>query len=103
MDSTAAARTIDGLAFALSVSLAVLVGLSLSDREADRYIFCVYYVLGACGMIAALRYWSALERWTIKLDGYGAIVPAALWVITFGMTLASVALRLPRIEFGPPR
>lgn len=101
--ASATARTIDGLAFTLGVSLVALVGLSLSDREADRYIFCVYYVLGACGMVAALRFWPALGRWAKNLDRYGAVVPAALWVITFGMTLASVALRLPRIVIGPPR
>ena len=101
--ATATARTIDGLAFTMVVSLVVLVGLSLSDRDADRYIFSVYYVLGACGMVAALRAWPTLGQWTRNLDRYGAIVPAALWVITFGMTLASVALRLPRIVIGPPR
>jgi hypothetical protein len=95
-------QTVDALAFTFSVSLIVLVGLSLSDREADRYIFCVYYILGACGMVAALRCWPALLRWARRLDRYGAITPAALWVITFGMTLASVALRLPRIVIGPP-
>jgi len=95
----AEARAREGLVFALGVSLVYLVLFSLSDRKADRYIFPAYWLVGACGLVAAMRAWPALMRVADALDRRHAVVPPALWLLTFGLSLAFATLRLPRPKF----
>ncbi len=91
-----------GLGAAAAAAVGVGVGYErlyrLSDRKADRYI-PAYYLVGACGLIAAIRGWPALRRVVETLDGYHPVLPAAVWLLTFGLSRAGGALHLPRLKF----
>jgi len=77
------------------------VGLfSLSDRRADRYIFPVYYAVGAAGSLAALRVWPHFHRLAATLDR--PWVPAAVWSVTFLLHLFAGRLGLPTIKVWAP-
>ena len=73
---------------------------SLSDRRADRYIFPVYYAVGAAGGVAALRASTRLRRLAVALDR--PWVPAAVWVVTFAAHLFAGRLGLPTVKIAGP-
>jgi 4-amino-4-deoxy-L-arabinose transferase-like glycosyltransferase len=86
--------------FALA-TVVLYVGLfSLSDRRADRYIFPVYYVVGAAGGVAALRLAPRLRRLAGTLDR--PWVPAAVWAVTFVAHLFAGRLGLPTVKVWAP-
>ena len=85
-----------GALFAVAI-VALYVGLfSLSDRRADRYIFPVYYAVGAAGGVAALRAVPRLARLADALDR--PWVPAAVWFVTFVAHLFAGRLGLPTVK-----
>ncbi len=92
------ART--GALFAAAVAVLYVGLFSLSDRRADRYIFPVYYAVGAAGAVAALRVWPRLRRLAEKLDR--PWVPAAVWSVTFLLHLFAGRLGVPTIKFWAP-
>ena len=71
---------------------------SLSDRRADRYIFPVYYVVGAAGGVAALRASTRLRGLAGTLDR--PWVPAAVWAVTFAAHLFAGRLGLPTVKIA---
>ena len=75
---------------------------SLSDRRADRYIFPVYSVVGACGAIVALRLFAPLRRLAERLDRRPAVVQASLFLLLFALHIAGGLLRLPTVKLWPP-
>ena len=92
-----------GLGFVLALT-GLYVGLfSLSDRRADRYIFPVYYAVGAAGTVAALRAWPRFRGVAERLDRWRAVGPAALFLLLFALHVAGGRLlRLPTIKLWPP-
>ena len=80
------------------VSTAVVyVGLfSLSDRRADRYLFPVYYAVGAGGGVAALRASTTLARVAGALDR--PWVPATVWAVAFAAHVLAGRLGLPTVK-----
>ena len=85
-----------GAWFALVSSLVLTVGFSLSERKADRYLFPVYFILGAAGAIAAVRRFVWMRRLVERLDR--PWVPAAFYVVLFLAALLTAGL-LPTITF----
>ncbi len=88
---------------ALFAAVAVLlyVGLfSLSDRRADRYIFPVYYAVGAAGAVAALRSLPRLRRFAERLDR--PWVPAVAWFLLFVLHAFAGRVGVPTVKFWPP-
>jgi hypothetical protein len=84
-----------------AATLVLYVGLfSLSDRRADRYIFPVYYVVGAAGGVAALRASTRLRGLAGTLDR--PWVPAAVWAVTFAAHLFAGRLGLPTVKIVGP-
>lgn len=82
-------------------TLVLYVGLfSLSDRRADRYIFPLYYAVGAAGGVAALRGSARLRRFAGTLDR--PWVPAAVWAVSFGAHLFAGRLGLPTVKLWAP-
>jgi hypothetical protein len=81
--------------------VALYVGVfSLSERRADRYIFPVYYAVGAAGGVAALRLSPSLRRLAERLDrGW---VPAAVWLAAFTAHLFAGRLGLPTLKVWAP-
>src|SRR5262249_12278603 len=51
----------EGLRFAQLFTVLAVLAFSLSDRRADRYLFPVYYALGAAGAVIALRMFRGLR------------------------------------------
>jgi 4-amino-4-deoxy-L-arabinose transferase-like glycosyltransferase len=91
--SLASDRTGAGLTFTVSLSLVYLGLFSVADRAADRYIFPVYYLVGACGLVAAVRTWPRLRGMIEAADRYHPVLPAALWLALFALALPSGQLR----------
>jgi hypothetical protein len=86
--------------FVVGATVLYLVAFGLADRRADRYIFPLYYLVGAAGAVTALRRWSGLARVAGQLDR--PWVPAALWCATlFAQPLAGLA-GLPIVKIGAP-
>ncbi len=82
-------------------TIALYVGLfSLSDRRADRYIFPVYYAVGALGAVAALRTFPRLRRLAERLDR--PWVPAVVFAAAFLFHLLAGRLGVPTIKFWAP-
>ena len=99
-DTPSARGALAGGLFAVA-TVALYVGLfSLSERRADRYIFPVYYAVGAAGGVAALRASSRLRRLAGTLDR--PWVPAAVWAVTFAAHLFAGRLGLPTIKLWAP-
>lgn len=90
---------LSGLLFTLALT-AVYVGLfSLSDRRADRYIFPVYYAVGACGAVAALRSRPRWRRLAERAEALHPLLPAGVWALTFALHVAAGRLlHLPTIK-----
>ena len=91
-----------GAVFVLLLTACYLAVFSLSDRRADRYIFPVYYAVGAAGAVAALGAWPRLHALAVRLDRGHAWVPAAVWVFTFGLHLLGGGLGLPTVKMWAP-
>jgi hypothetical protein len=83
------------------LTVALYVGVfSLSDRRADRYLFPVYYAVGAAGAVAALRASPRLRRLAGHFDR--PWVPAAVFVVGFLLHLAGGRLGIPTIKVWAP-
>ncbi len=85
-----------GAWFAAVSSLALTAGFSLAGRKADRYLFPVYFILGAAGAIHAIRRFGWLRRIVDRLDR--PWVPAVLYVVLFLAALLTAGL-LPTLTF----
>jgi hypothetical protein len=89
-----------GVLFAVATAVLYVGLFSLSDRRADRYIFPVYYAVGAAGGVAALRAVPRLARLADALDQ--PWVPGAVWFVTFVAHLFAGRLGLPTVKVWAP-
>jgi 4-amino-4-deoxy-L-arabinose transferase-like glycosyltransferase len=89
-----------GALFTLAVVGLYVLLFSLSDRRADRYIFPVYYAVGAAGGVAALRLVPALRRLAGRLDR--PWLPAAVWAAAFAAHQFAGRLGLPTVKLWAP-
>ena len=85
-----------GAWFALVSSVVLTLGFSLAGRKADRYLFSVYFILGAAGAIAAVRRFGWLRRLVDRLDR--PWVPAVIYVALFLAALFTAG-KLPTFTF----
>jgi hypothetical protein len=82
-----------GVAWAL-LTTAVFVGvLSPALVRAERFIFPAYFVIGAVGAVAAIRRSDGFRCFAETAARYSWL-PAALWLVTFLLSLGSRTLRL---------
>jgi hypothetical protein len=79
--SDVASTARQGAWFAIVSGLAMTGGLSLAHRKADRYLFPVYFMVGAVGALAAVREIAWLRRLADQLDR--PWVPAAIYLVLF--------------------
>jgi hypothetical protein len=91
-----------GLVFTLTLTVLYVGLFSLSDRRADRYIFPVYFAVGACGALVALRRSALFRRLAEKLDRRPAIAQASLFLVLFAVHVVGGLLRLPTVKLWPP-
>jgi 4-amino-4-deoxy-L-arabinose transferase-like glycosyltransferase len=101
-DAAATSGTRTAGVFVLLFSALYLATFSLSDRRADRYIFPVYYAVGAAGAIAALRAWPRLAAFMSRVDQGRPWAPAALWLVLFALHILAGWLGLPTIKVWAP-
>jgi 4-amino-4-deoxy-L-arabinose transferase-like glycosyltransferase len=80
-----------GLIFALGFAALAVLLLSPSSRFAERYTFSAAYMIGAAGVVVALRTWSGLSRAVMAIDARVPALPAVVWLV----------LMLLRIVIGP--
>jgi hypothetical protein len=85
-----------GAWFGVMASAALVACFSLAHRKADRYIFPVYFILGATGAIYAIRRVPRLERLVERLDR--PWVPAVAYVLLFLLRLVTRG-KLPEFTF----
>lgn len=85
-----------GAWFAVVSSLVLTVGFSLAERKADRYLFPVYFILGAAGAVIAVRRFGWLRRVVDRLDR--PWVPAVFYVVLFLAAMLTAGL-LPTFTF----
>jgi hypothetical protein len=91
-----------GALFVLSFVLLYLGAFSLSDRRADRYLFPVYYAVGAAGVVATLRAWPRLRSLIETLERGRPWLPAALWLSLFVVHLFAGRLGVPTVKVWAP-
>ena len=91
-----------GALYVVLLTAFYLVAFSLSDRRADRYIFPVYYAVGAAGAIAAMCAWPRLHALVVRLDREHAWVPAVVWLVAFGLHILGGGLGLPTVKIWAP-
>ena len=76
------------LEWALLVTAVYVAVLSPALVRAERFIFPIYFVIGAVGVVTAIRRLGAFSRFVRRTDRY-AWLPAAVWVVTFLLSLGS--------------
>jgi hypothetical protein len=92
-----------GVVFTLALAALYLGLFSLSDRRADRYIFPVYYAVGACGALVALAAWPRLRAFAERIDRHVPFAPALLFLSMFALHVAGGRiLHLPTIKVWAP-
>jgi 4-amino-4-deoxy-L-arabinose transferase-like glycosyltransferase len=89
-----------GAVFAVAVTVLYVGPFSFSDRRADRYVFPVYYAVGAAGGVAALRASTVLARLAGAIDR--PWVPAAVWAVAFAAHVLAGRLGLPTVKVWVP-
>lgn len=85
-----------GAWFAIATALVLTATFSIAHRKADRYIFPVYFLIGAAGAGVALRRSEGMSRLASKVNR--PWIPAALYLLLVLLTLVSTG-RLPRFTF----
>jgi hypothetical protein len=95
-------RSAQGAIFVAGAAALYVALLSLSARRAERYLFPVYFLVGACGAVAAFRTWPAVERLVAFVERLEPYAPVLAWTLLFGLHLLGGPLGLPRIKFWRP-
>ena len=85
-----------GAWFAITSGTLLTAFFSLAHRKADRYIFPVYFLVGAAGAGIGLRHMPRLARLARRVDR--AWFPAALYVLLVLLTMLSSG-KLPQFTF----
>lgn len=90
-----------GLLCGLGVAALYVALFSAGDHRAERYIFPAYYLVGACGAIAAMRRYPQWRRLVERLDGL-PLVAVWVWIGGFALHLVAGRLGLPRVKLWMP-
>ena len=85
-------RTERGLIWALVLTAVFISVLSPALVRAERFIFPTYFVIGAVGVVAAIRTVGSVRSLAVSADRYAAL-PIAVWMATFLLSLGSKVLR----------
>jgi 4-amino-4-deoxy-L-arabinose transferase-like glycosyltransferase len=85
-----------GAWFGLAASAVLVLAFSLAHRKADRYIFPVYFLVGAVGAAEGFQRFPRLGRAATLVDRPWA--PAALYVLLFLLRLVTIG-KLPEFTF----
>jgi len=86
----ASSRGIQWVMLTTAVFIAVL---SPALVRAERFIFPTYFAIGAVGVVTAIRTRAGAGRLALRADQF-AWLPAAVWMVTFLLSLGSKVVRL---------
>ena len=81
-----------GLVWALLLTAAFIAALSPANVRAERFIFPTYFVIGAIGVVTAMRNSDGMRRLTERADRRW--IPIAVWMTTFLLSLGSRVLKV---------
>jgi hypothetical protein len=81
-----------GLIWALLLTAVFISVLSPALVRAERFIFPTYFVIGAVGVVTAIRTVGGVRSLVVRADRYDAL-PIAVWMVTFLLSLGSKVLR----------
>jgi hypothetical protein len=84
------------LLWTLLVTTVFVLVLSPALVRAERFIFPTYFIVGAVGIVTAIRKFEGMRRFVAVTDRWPWL-PVAVWMITFLLSLGS---RLPRLLQG---
>jgi hypothetical protein len=79
--------------WALLTTAVFIAVLSPALVRAERFIFPAYFIIGAVGAVAAIRRSDGFRRF-VESAARHSWLPAALWLVTFLLSLGSRTLRL---------
>jgi len=82
-----------GIAWTVLTTVVFIAVLSPALVRAERFIFPTYFLVGTVGVVAAIRGSVGLRR-LVESAARHSWLPAALWLVTFLLSLGSRALRL---------
>ena len=80
-----------GLVWALLLTAAFIAVLSPANVRADVFIFPTYFVIGAVGVVTAMRHSDGMRRLIKSADR--PWIPIAVWMTTFLLSLGSRVLK----------
>jgi len=81
-------RAARALTWAGLIAAVYIVVLSPALVRAERFIFPVYFIIGAVGLVTALRRFDGFSQFAARADRYSWL-PIAVWMITFLLSLGS--------------
>jgi hypothetical protein len=76
------------LVWAVLVACVFILVLSPALVRADRFVFPVYFIIGAVGVVTAIRRFPWMRRIVTATDSWQWL-PVAVWLATFLLSLAS--------------
>ncbi|HEY6616435.1 MAG TPA: hypothetical protein VIZ32_18015, partial [Vicinamibacterales bacterium] len=80
-----------GLVWALLLTAGFIAVLSPANVRAERFIFPIYFVIGAVGVVTAMRNFDGMRRLTERADR--PWIPVAVWMTMFLLSLGSRVLK----------
>jgi hypothetical protein len=80
------------LLWTIAIVVVYVAALSPALVRAERFVFPLYFVVGAVGIATAIRHVPAIARLTAVTDRYPSL-PIAVWFVTFLLSLASRVMR----------
>ena len=84
--------TARALTWAVLVTTVFVIVLSPALVRADRFIFPVYFVIGAVGIVTAVKHFDGMRRLVTRTEPL-TWLPVAVWMATFLLSLGSRVAR----------
>ncbi len=78
--------------WALFTTMVFIAVLSPANVRAERFIFPLYFIVGALGFAAASRRFAAIDRLAQRTAGMWWL-PPAMWMVLFLLSIGSKAVR----------
>ena len=86
------AVTTRGLLWTVAITVTYVAALSPALVRAERFVFPLYFVIGAVGVATAIRTVPSIANLAIRADRYPSL-PIVVWFVTFLLSLASRVMR----------
>jgi len=87
------AASAQGIQWALLTTFVFIAVLSPALVRAERFIFPTYFIIGALGVVTAIRRFDAVRRLAERADRF-TWLPIAVWFLMFLLSLGSKVIRL---------